>query len=69
MYPGKCHTIHIPVGAGSGTAISPVCGYGYLSVSWMSHNPALVPDPHTCISTRSAGSDYMIFIQVAGLFY
>lgn len=45
----------------------PDCGYGYFSWTYMSHNPALVSDPYTCIPASIAGSAHMIFIQVAGL--
>ena len=67
IYPEKYHTFSTPPGVGTGTVISPDCGYRSFSVPYMSHNPALVPDPHTCIPASSAGSAYMIFIQVAGL--
>lgn len=69
MYGAKCRTFIGHTGVGAGTVISPDCGYSCFSVPYMSHNPALVSEPHTCISVCSAGSGYMTFIQVSGLCY
>lgn len=59
IYPEKYHTFSTPPGVGDGTVISPDCGYRYFSVPYISHNPALVSDPHTCISAVSVGSTHL----------